>query len=72
MEELIVVEVELNAAQAWALAQLLKRIGCADCRGLAEGQGADRAHDRGQRARARGAGARGLRAALIAKACHAV
>jgi hypothetical protein len=30
------VRVELNAAQAWALAQLLKRIGWSDCRSLAE------------------------------------
>ena len=36
MEEIIVVEVELNAAQAWALAQLLKRIGWTDCLRLAE------------------------------------
>ena len=28
--------VELDAAQAWALAQLLKRIGWSDCRSLAE------------------------------------
>lgn len=34
MEELI--NVELNAEQAWALAQLVKRIGWADCRSLAE------------------------------------
>lgn len=30
------VTVELDAEQAWALAQLLKRIGWADCRALAE------------------------------------
>ena len=36
MEELIAVHVELNAEQAWALAQLVKRIGWADCRSLAE------------------------------------
>jgi hypothetical protein len=36
MEELITVAVELDAEQAWALAQLVKRIGWADCRSLAE------------------------------------
>jgi hypothetical protein len=36
MEELVVVAVELDAEQAWALAQLVKRIGWADCRSLAE------------------------------------
>lgn len=35
MEHLIVT-VELDAEQAWALAQLVKRIGWADCRSLAE------------------------------------
>ena len=34
--ENVSVHVELNAAQAWALAQLLKRIGWSDCRALAE------------------------------------
>jgi hypothetical protein len=34
--EHVIVHVELNAAQAWALAQLLKRIGWSDCRNLAE------------------------------------
>ena len=34
--EHVVVHVELNAEQAWALAQLVKRIGWADCRSLAE------------------------------------
>lgn len=36
MEELVTVAVELDAEQAWALAQLVKRIGWADCRSLAE------------------------------------
>ncbi len=30
------IAVELDAEQAWALAQLVKRIGWADCRSLAE------------------------------------
>lgn len=30
------ITVELDAAQAWALAQLVKRIGWSDCRALAE------------------------------------
>ena len=38
MEELVTVHIELDAEQAWALAQLLKRIGWADCRSLAEDQ----------------------------------
>jgi hypothetical protein len=38
MEELVTVRIELDAEQAWALAQLVKRIGWADCRGLAEDQ----------------------------------
>jgi hypothetical protein len=32
----VTVTVELDAEQAWALAQLVKRIGWADCRSLAE------------------------------------
>jgi hypothetical protein len=36
MEELVTVAVELQPAQAWALAQLVKRIGWTDCRSLAE------------------------------------
>ena len=36
MEELVTVRIELDAEQAWALAQLVKRIGWADCRSLAE------------------------------------
>ena len=36
MEELVTVAVELDAEQAWALAQLVKRIGWAECRSLAE------------------------------------
>jgi hypothetical protein len=36
MEDLVTVHVALGPEQAWALAQLLKRIGWADCRGLAE------------------------------------
>jgi hypothetical protein len=36
MEELVTVAVQLDAEQAWALAQLVKRIGWADCRSLAE------------------------------------
>jgi len=38
MEHVVTVHVELNAAQAWALAQLLKRIGWSDCRSLAENE----------------------------------
>ena len=34
--EHIIVTVELDAEQAWALAQLVKRIGWADCRSLGE------------------------------------
>jgi len=34
--EHITITVELDAAQAWALAQLVKRIGWSDCRALAE------------------------------------
>jgi hypothetical protein len=34
--EHVVVTLELEASQAWALAQLLKRIGWSDCRSLAE------------------------------------
>jgi hypothetical protein len=34
--EQVTVTLELDEAQAWALAQLLKRIGWADCRSLAE------------------------------------
>ena len=36
MDNVITLHVELSAEQAWALAQLLKRIGWSDCRGLAE------------------------------------
>ena len=36
MEELVTVVIELDAEQAWALAQFVKRIGWADCRSLAE------------------------------------
>ena len=36
MEHVISLYVELPAEQAWALAQLLKRIGWGDCRALAE------------------------------------
>ncbi len=36
MQDLITVHVELNPEQAWALAQLLKRIGWSECRALAE------------------------------------
>ena len=36
MEEQVTITVELDATQAWALAQLLKRIGWSDCRSLAE------------------------------------
>ena len=36
MQELVTVAVELDAEQAWALAQLVKRIGWSDCRSLAE------------------------------------
>ena len=32
----VTITVELDAEQAWALAQLLKRIGWSDCRALAE------------------------------------
>jgi hypothetical protein len=35
-EELVTITAELNPKQAWALAQLVKRIGWADCRALAE------------------------------------
>jgi len=38
MKELVTVRIELDAEQAWALAQLVKRIGWADCRNLAEDQ----------------------------------
>ena len=34
--EHVIVTVELDAEQAWALAQLVKRIGWADCCSLAE------------------------------------
>ena len=34
--EHIIVTIEFDAEQAWALAQLVKRIGWADCRSLAE------------------------------------
>jgi hypothetical protein len=34
--EHVIITVELDAEQAWALAQLVKRIGWADCRSLAE------------------------------------
>ena len=34
--EHVIVTVELDPEQAWALAQLVKRIGWADCRSLAE------------------------------------
>ena len=37
-QPLITVYVELPQAQAWALAQLLKRLGFSDCRALAEGE----------------------------------
>jgi hypothetical protein len=36
MDNIVTVQVELNAEQAWALAQLLKRIGWSDCKSLAE------------------------------------
>ena len=36
MEHVVTVHVQLNAEQAWALAQMLKRIGWSDCRALAE------------------------------------
>ena len=36
MEEHVTVRLELDAEQAWALAQLVKRIGWSDCRSLAE------------------------------------
>jgi hypothetical protein len=36
MEDNVTVHVELNDAQAWALAQMLKRLGWNDCRELAE------------------------------------
>ncbi|MBW8832844.1 MAG: hypothetical protein JF606_26315 [Burkholderiales bacterium] len=32
----VTLHVELDGEQAWALAQLLKRIGFSDCRGLAQ------------------------------------
>lgn len=38
MEEPVTVHIELNPAQAWALAQLVKRIGWSDCRSLAKDQ----------------------------------
>jgi len=34
--EQVTVQVELSDEQAWALAQLLKRLGYSDCRGLAQ------------------------------------
>ncbi|HLP99421.1 MAG TPA: hypothetical protein VK149_13370 [Sideroxyarcus sp.] len=34
--EQITVQVQLSDEQAWALAQLLKRLGYSDCRGLAQ------------------------------------
>ena len=34
--DLIIVEIELDQRQAWAFAQLLKRLGYSDCRALAE------------------------------------
>ena len=34
--EHVTIAVELDAEQAWALAQLVKRIGWVDCRSLAE------------------------------------
>jgi hypothetical protein len=36
METNVTAHVEFTAAQAWALAQLLKRLGWSDCRALAE------------------------------------
>jgi hypothetical protein len=36
MDNIVTLQVELNAEQAWALAQLLKRIGWSDCKNLAE------------------------------------
>jgi hypothetical protein len=36
MEETVAVHVDLEPEQAWALAQLLKRIGWSECRTLAE------------------------------------
>jgi hypothetical protein len=36
MDNIVTVPVELNPEQAWALAQLLKRIGWSECRALAE------------------------------------
>jgi hypothetical protein len=36
MDNIVTLQVELNAEQAWALAQLLKRIGWSDCKKLAE------------------------------------
>jgi phosphoribosylformylglycinamidine (FGAM) synthase PurS component len=36
MEDNVTVHVELNDTQAWALAQMLKRLGWNDCRELAE------------------------------------
>jgi len=38
MENVITVQVELSAAQAWALAQLVKRLGYTDCRALAQNE----------------------------------
>jgi hypothetical protein len=35
-ENTVTVHVELDGEQAWALAQLLKRIGLSDCRSLAQ------------------------------------
>ena len=34
--ELVTVQLQLSDEQAWALAQLLKRLGFGDCRGLAQ------------------------------------
>lgn len=36
MEHIVTLHAELPAHEAWALAQLLKRIGFSDCRALAE------------------------------------
>ncbi len=36
MDNIVTMQIELNAEQAWALAQLLKRIGWSDCKNLAE------------------------------------
>ena len=38
MQEHVIITVELEAEQAWALAQLVKRIGWSDCRSLAESE----------------------------------